>query len=436
MPQQIENLGALERKVTLQFAKSDLLPQRQGKLKQLGKNLKIAGFRPGKVPAKMVEKQYGQQVDFELSFDHASNQFFEFAKAEKIQLVGQPRLEPKSELDAEQIEFDAFFEVFPEVVIGDISSAQVTQYQTELSEQEVDNTLELLRKQRVVYQARSSELPAQTDDQVTIDFVGTLDGVEFSGGKADDFKFVIGQGQMLPEFEAAAIALAVGQERVFPLTFPIDYHGKDVAGKTVEFKIVMKQVEYPVLPEINDEFAASLGIAEGGVTQVRAEISKNLAREIARRTKGMLKKQAMDILSNACAFDLPAFLVSQEEERLIEMARQDLEQRGVPNAKDAPIPEGMFTPQAKERVKLGLILNSLVKEHGLKASPEQIQSEIEDQAASYDDPQEVTRWFYSDPARLSDIESIVMESNVVKYVMEKATVIDKNVTFAELSQLK
>ena len=436
MPQQIENLGALERKVTLQFAKSDLLPQRQGKLKQLGKNLKIAGFRPGKVPAKMVEKQYGQQVDFELSFDHASNQFFEFAKSEKIQLVGQPRLEPKSELDAEQIEFDAYFEVFPEVVIGDISSTQVTQYQTELSEQEVDNTLELLRKQRVVYQARSSELPAQTDDQVTIDFVGTLDGVEFSGGKADDFKFVIGQGQMLPEFEAAAIALAVGQERVFPLTFPLEYHGKDVAGKTVEFKIVMKQVEYPVLPEINDEFAASLGIAEGGVTQVRAEISKNLAREIARRTKGLLKKQAMDILSNACAFDLPAFLVSQEEERLIEMARQDLEQRGVPNAKDAPIPEGMFTPQAKERVKLGLILNSLVKEHGLKASPEQIQSEIEDQAASYDDPQEVTRWYYSDPARLSDIESIVMESNVVKYVMEKATVIDKNVTFAELSQLK
>ena len=436
MPQQIENLGALERKVTLQFAKSDLLPQRQGKLKQLGKNLKIAGFRPGKVPAKMVEKQYGQQVDFELSFDHASNQFFEFAKSEKIQLVGQPRLEPKSELDAEQIEFDAYFEVFPEVVIGDISSTQVTQYQTELSEQEVDNTLELLRKQRVVYQARSSELPAQTDDQVTIDFVGTLDGVEFSGGKADDFKFVIGQGQMLPEFEAAAIALAVGQERVFPLTFPIDYHGKDVAGKTVEFKIVMKQVEYPILPEINDDFAASLGIAEGGVTQVRAEISKNLAREIARRTKGLLKKQAMDILSNACAFDLPAFLVSQEEERSIEMARQDLEQRGVPNAKDAPIPEGMFTPQAKERVKLGLILNSLVKEHGLKASPEQIQSEIEDQAASYDDPQEVTRWYYSDPARLSDIESIVMESNVVKYVMEKATVIDKNVTFAELSQLK
>ena len=436
MPQHIENLGALERKVTLQFAKSDLLPQRQGKLKQLGKNLKIAGFRPGKVPAKMVEKQYGQQVDFELSFDHASNQFFEFAKSEKIQLVGQPRLEPKSELDAEQIEFDAYFEVFPEVLIGDISSAQVTQYHTELSDQEVDNTLELLRKQRVVYQARSSELPAQTDDQVTIDFVGTLDGVEFSGGKADDFKFVIGQGQMLPEFEAAAIALAVGEERIFPLTFPIDYHGKDVAGKTVEFKIVMKQVEYPELPEINDEFAASLGIAEGGVSQVRTEISKNLAREVARRTKGLLKKQAMDILSNACAFDLPAFLVSQEEERLIEMARQDLEQRGVPNAKDAPIPEGMFTPQAKERVKLGLILNSLVKEHGLKASPEQIQSEIEDQAASYDDPQEVTRWYYSDPARLSDIESIVMESNVVKYVMEKATVIDKNVTFAELSQLK
>ena len=445
MSLQIENIGNLERKVSIQFSKSELLPKRESKLKQLGKNLKMPGFRPGKVPLKMIEQQYGQQVDFELSFDHVSNQFFEFAESEKIELVGQPRLEPKSELDAENIIFDAYFEVFPEVKVGDISQIEITRYDTEVSESEIDKTIELLRKQRVHYHERGEEqghgnggddLSAQSGDQVTIDFVGSIDGVEFAGGKANDFSFILGQGQMLPEFETAAIGLTKGTEKTFPLSFPEDYHGKEVAGKTAEFKITMKKVEWPHLPELNDDFALSLGIQEGGMDKVRAEVRQNLQREIDRRKKGILKGQALEALAKVTEFDLPKFLVSQEEGRLIEMARNDLEQRGVPNAKNAPIPEGMFTAQAQQRVKLGLILNQLVKDESLKPTADQIKAEIDEQAASYEDPKEVTRWYYSDPSRLGDIESLVMENNVVDYVLSKAKVIDKNVSFEELSTIK
>ena len=445
MSLQIENIGALERKVSLEFSKSELLPKREAKLKQLGKNMKMAGFRPGKVPLKMIEQQYGQQVDFELSFDHASNCFFEFAQAEKIELVGQPRLEPKSELDADQIIFDAFFEVFPVVVIGDVSQTEITRYDTEINDTEIDKTIDLLRKQRVHYHPRGedhghgdggADQSAQSGDQVTIDFVGSIDGVEFDGGKANDFTFILGQGQMLPEFEAAALGLVQGADKTFPLNFPEDYHGKEVAGKTAEFKITMKKVEWPHLPELNDEFALSLGMTEGGIEKVRSEVRQNLERETERRKQSIAKNQALDALSNATTIELPKFLVSQEEERLIEMARSDLEQRGVPNAKNAPIPPGMFVPQAEQRVKLGLILNQLVKDESLKATADQIKAEIEDQAASYEDPKEVTRWYYSDPSRLGDIESLVTENNVVAYVLSKAKVIDKKVSFEELSVIK
>jgi len=445
MSLQIENIGPLERKVSLEFSKSELLPKREAKLKQLGKNMKMAGFRPGKVPLKMIEQQYGQQVDFELSFDHASNRFFEFAQAEKIELVGQPRLEPKSELDADQIIFDAFFEVFPVVVIGDVSQTEITRYDTEINDTEIDKTIDLLRKQRVHYHPRGedhghgdggADQSAQSGDQVTIDFVGSIDGVEFDGGKANDFTFVLGQGQMLPEFEAAALGLVQGADKTFPLNFPADYHGKEVAGKTAEFKITMKKVEWPHLPELNDEFALSLGMTEGGIEKVRSEVRQNLERETERRKQSILKNQALDALSNSTTIELPKFLVSQEEERLIEMARSDLEQRGVPNAKNAPIPPGMFVPQAEQRVKLGLILNQLVKDESLKATADQIKAEIEDQAASYEDPKEVTRWYYSDPSRLGDVESLVTENNVVAYVLSKAKVIDKKVTFEELSVIK
>ncbi|OZA29501.1 MAG: trigger factor, partial [Polynucleobacter sp. 17-46-58] len=356
------------------------------------------GFRPGKVPKSMVEKQYGMQVDFELQFDKASELFFDLAKKENILLAGQPRLDPKSELDADKIVFDAFFEVLPEVKIGDFSKAEVTKYTTDISDAEIDRALDVLRKQQVHYHPRGEAGPhgdggantaAQAGDQVVIDFVGKIDGVEFAGGKAENFEYVLGEGRMLPEFEAATLGLKAGESKTFPLSFPADYHGKDVAGKTAEFTITVKSVNWPHLPAVDDAFALSLGVTEGGVAKMREEVKENLERETKRRTTSLLKGEVMDKLNSLCELDAPKTLVAQEQERLVESARQDLMQRGVPNAKDVPIPADIFAEQALKRVRLGLILSDLVKQQNLAATADQIKAEIDEQAATYEDPKEV-----------------------------------------------
>ena len=441
---QIENLGQLDRKVTLEFARADLAKVREARLAKLGKTMKAAGFRPGKVPKNMVEKQHGMQVDFELQFDKASDLFFEQAQKDKILLAGQPRLDPKSELDAEKIVFDVFFEVLPEVKIGDFTKSEVTQYVTDISDAEIDRALDVLRKQQVHYHPRGEaghhgdggvNTAAQTDDQVVIDFVGKIDGVEFAGGKAENFEYVLGAGRMLPEFEAATLGLKTGESKTFPLSFPADYHGKDVAGKTAEFTVTVKSVNWAHLPAVDDAFALSMGVTEGGVTKMRAEVKENLDRETKRRITALLKGEVMEKLNSLCDFDAPKSLVKQEQERLVEGARQELIQRGIPNAKDAPIPVEMFAEQALKRVRLGLILSELVKQQNLAATADQIKAEIDEQAATYEDPKEVVRWFYSNPSRLKDIENLVLEDNVIKYFTAQAKVVDKAISFEELSKL-
>ena len=441
---QIENLGQLDRKVSLEFARADLAKAREARLAKVGKTMKMAGFRPGKVPKSLVEKQYGMQVDFELAFDKASELFYELAQKEKIALAGQPRLEPKSEIEAENLVFDAFFEVLPEVKIGDFSKAEVTQYTTDISDAEIDRALDVLRKQQVHYHARGvagdhgdggADTAAQNGDKVTIDFVGKIDGVEFAGGKAENFEYVLGEGRMLPEFEAATLGLKVGESKTFPLNFPADYHGKDVAGKTADFTVTVKEVSWPHLPAIDDAFALSLGVTEGGVEKMRAEVKENLDREVKRRITSLLKNEVMEKLNSLCELDVPKSLVASEQERLVETARQDLMQRGIPNAKDAPIPAEMFAEQAVKRVRLGLILGDLVKQQNLAATADQIKAEIDEQAATYEDPKEVVRWFYSNPSRLKDIENLVLEDNVIKHFVSQAKVTDKAVTFEELSKL-
>jgi trigger factor len=444
MAVQIENLGSLDRKMTLEFARADLAKARETRLAQVGKTMKVAGFRPGKVPKSMVEKQYGMQVDYELQFDKASELFYELSQKEGVKLAGQPRLEPKSELDADKIVFDAFFEVLPDVKIGDFSKAEVTKYTTEIGEAEIDRAIDVLRKQQVHYHPRGqagahgdggSNLAAQTGDQVVIDFVGKLDGVEFAGGKADNFEFVLGEGRMLPEFEAATLGLKAGESKTFPLSFPADYHGKDVAGKTAEFTVTVKSVNWAHLPAVDDAFALSLGVTEGGVAKMREEVKQNLDREVKRRITSLLKNEVMDKLNSLCELEVPKSLVASEQERLVEGARQDLMQRGVPNAKDAPIPPEIFAEQALKRVRLGLILGDLVKKNNLAATADQIKAEIDEQAATYEDPKEVVRWYYSNPGRLKDIENLVLEDNVIKHFTSLAKVSDKPISFEELSKL-
>ncbi len=444
MAVQIENLGQLDRKMTLEFARADLAKEREARLSKVGKTMKMAGFRPGKVPKNMVEKQYGMQVDFEIQFDKASELFFELSQKEGVLLAGQPRLEPQSELDADKIVFDAYFEVLPEVKIGDFSKAEVTKYTTTIADAEIDRALDVLRKQQVHYHSRGETGPhgdggentaAQAGDQVVIDFVGKIDGVEFAGGKAENFEYVLGEGRMLPEFEAATLGLKAGESKTFPLSFPADYHGKDVAGKTADFTITVKQVNWAHLPAVDDAFALSLGVTDGGVAKMREEVKENLDREVKRRITSLLKNEVMDQIDKNCQLDVPKSLVASEQARLVDSARQDLMQRGIPNAKDAPIPAEMFTEQATKRVRLGLILGDLVKQKDLKATADQIKAEIDEQAATYEDPKEVVRWFYSNPSRLKDIENLVLEDNVIKYFTALAKVNEKAVSFEELSKL-
>ncbi|MEN7527821.1 MULTISPECIES: trigger factor [unclassified Cupriavidus] len=439
----IENLGKLDRKVTLAIPKAEVQKETQERLVRLSKTVKMSGFRPGKVPMKMVEKQYGQQVEFEVRFDKAARKFFDITQAQEVKVAGQPKFDLKTEgVSEDEVAFEATFEVYPEVKIGDLTAAEVTRTKTEIGDAEIDKTVDILRKQRVHYHPRGEagahgdgggDVAAKNGDRVTIDFVGKIDDVEFAGGKAEDFVYVLGEGRMLPEFEAATLGLKEGESKTFPLTFPEDYHGKEVAGKTASFTVTLKKVEWAHLPEVDDTFAKSLGIADGSVEKMRADIRENLEREVKRRTHSMLKDQVMEALLKVSELDVPKALVEQDQERLVEMARRDLEQRGMPNAKDMPIPAEMFAQQAERRVKLGLILAEIVKANGLEAKPDQVKAEIEDFAKSYEDPKEVMRWYYGDQQRLAEMEAYVLENNVVNFVCDKAKVSDKSVSFEELT---
>jgi len=439
----IENLGKLDRKVTLAIPKAEVQKETQERLVRLSKTVKMSGFRPGKVPMKMVEKQYGQQVEFEVRFDKAARKFFDITQAQDVKVAGQPKFDIKTEGVADdELAFEATFEVYPEVKIGDLAAAEVTRTKTEIGDAEIDKTVDILRKQRVHFHHRGeagahgdggSDAAAQNGDRVTVDFVGKIEGVEFAGGKAEDFVYVLGEGRMLPEFEQATLGLKEGESKTFPLTFPEDYHGKEVAGKTADFTITLKKVEWAHLPEVDDAFAKSLGIADGSVEKMRADIRENLEREVKRRTHAMLKDEVMEALLKVSELDVPKALIEQDQERLVEMARRDLEQRGMPNAKDMPIPAEMFAQQAERRVKLGLILAEIVKANGLEAKPDQVKAEIEDFAKSYEDPKEVMRWYYGDQQRLAEMEAYVLENNVVNFVCDKAKVSDKSVSFEELT---
>jgi trigger factor len=427
----VENLGKLERRVTISLPRESVQKEVDSRLRQVAKTARMPGFRPGKVPMKMVAAQHEGQLQAEVLSDKVGREFFEISRSENLKVAGQPRFEPKQIEGDTDIAFDATFEVYPEVVIGDVATAQVKRTVTTIGDNEVDRTLDILRKQRVTYAAGESA-PAKDGDRVTVDFAGKIDGELFAGGAAEDFVFTLGEGRMLPEFEKATVGLSVGESKEFDLAFPEDYHGKDVAGKTAQFTITLKTVEVPQYPEIDAEFAKTLGVEDGDITKMRAEISENLGREAKRRAQAELKNSVMDALLAISDLEVPNALIEQDQVRLVELARQDLEQRGVPNAKDAPIPAEMFRDQAIRRVKLGLILAELVEKHTLKAKPDQIRAEVEDFAKSYEDPKEVVRWYYSNQQRLAEMEAYVVENNVVDFVVSKASVTDEEVPFEKL----
>ena len=419
----------LERRVDLSIAIADVEKEMDNRLMRMGKNMKVPGFRPGKVPFKIVKQQYGDQARHEVLSEELDRVFAETVTTQKMRVAGYPRIEPKTTESTTHLEFSAIFEVYPEITLGDLSTAEIERPVLEVGDAEVDKTLDILRKQRVSY--ADADRAAAKEDRVVIDFLGKKDGVPFDGGQASDYPFVLGQGMMLPDFENAVEGAKAGESKTFDLKFPDDYHAKDLAGQTVQFDITVKQVQAPVLPELDAEFATSMGVADGDVAKMRSEIEANLKREVKRRIEGKIKDQVMEALLATNPITVPVALVDMEVQRLMQAARQDMEQRGM-KVKDMPLQPEWFADQAKRRVALGLILAEVVKTEKLQATPELVRATVEETAASYEHPDEVIRWYYAQPQRLQEVEGAVIESNVVAWALGKAKVTDKAAVFDEL----
>jgi trigger factor len=390
------------------------------------------GFRPGKVPMTVVAQRYGYSVHYEVMNDKVGEAFSAAANEAKLRVAGQPRISEKEGAPEGEMQFDAVFEVYPEVKISNLSDAEIEKVSADVSDAAIDKTIDILRKQRRTFAQRGADVAAQDTDRATIDFEGKMDGESFPGGKADDYQFIIGDGQMLAEFEDAVRGMKSGDSKTFPLNFPVDYHGKDVAGKQADFLVTVKKIEAAHLPEVNEALAKSLGIAEATVEALRADIKKNLEREVKFRVLARNKNAVMDALIANAELDLPNASVQSEVARMIEGARADLKQRGIKDADKAPIPEDVFRPQAERRVRLGLVVAELVRANELQAKPEQLKAHIEELAASYEKPQEVVRWYLGDNSRMAEVEAVVIENNVTDFVLGKAKVTDKSVSFDEL----
>ncbi len=428
----VETLEKLERKITLSLPLASIQTEVEARLKRLARTVKMDGFRPGKVPMKVVSDRYGYSVQYEVLNDKVGEAFAIAADEAKLRVAGQPRITEKEGAPEGEVTFDAVFEVFPEVKIADLADAEIEKLSTEVTDSAIDKTIDILRKQRRTFAQRSLDVPAEDGDRVTVDFEGKLEGETFEGGKAEDFQFLVGEGQMLKEFEDAVRGLKVGESKTFPLVFPEDYHGKDVAGKTADFMVTVKKIEAANLPEINDALAKSLGIADGTVDGLRADIHKNLEREVKFRLLARNKQAVMDALLTKAELDLPNASVQSEIERLTEAARADLKQRGVKDADKAEIPADIFRPQAERRVRLGLVVAELVRANELHAKPEQLKAHIDELAASYEKPEDVVRWYFGDRQRLGEVEAVVIENNVADFVMSQAKVTDKVLSFEEL----
>jgi trigger factor len=421
--------NALERRLDLAVAIADLDKEIDQRLRRISKTVKMPGFRPGKVPANIVKQQYGDEARHEAMNEALQKAFNEAVKAQELRVAGYPRIEPKGTENATHIEFVAVFEVYPEVTLGDLKDVEIERSTLEVGEAEMKSTLDVLRKQRTTFQP--VDRAAANGDSVKIDFLGKLDGEPFKGGQANDYPFALGEGRMLPDFENAVVGLNVGESKTFEMTFPGDYT-PELAGQTVTFEVTLKEVKEPVMPEIDDEFAKALGVGDGDVAKMRAEIEANLKREVKKRLQDKVKNQVMDALLKTNPIAVPSALVEMEIERLIQIARQDIEQRGGMKAKDFPIKREWFVEQANRRVSLGLILSEVVKVNNLHAKSDQVKSIVEETAQSYEHPEEVVRWYYAQPQRLAEIEGVAIEDNVVAWALASAKVVDKAIDFDEL----
>lgn len=421
----VENTSALERRMTIAVPAERVENEVNKRLQQTAKRAKVAGFRPGKVPMSVIRQRFEADARQEAFGDLVQASFYEAIVEQKLNPAGAPAVEPKSFEKGKDLEFVAIFEVFPEFTVAGLESISVERLSAEVADADLDNMLEVLRKQNTRFEA--VERAAQNDDQVNIDFVGKVDGEVFAGGSAKGTQLVLGSGRMIPGFEDGLVGAKAGEERVVNVTFPEDYQNLDLAGKAAEFTITVNSVAAPVLPELNEEFFAQFGIKESTLEGFRTEVRKNMERELRQAIKAKVKNQVMDGLLAANPIEVPKALLENEVNRL----RVQAVQQFGGNIKPEQLPAGLFEEQAKRRVVLGLIVAEVVKQFELKPDEGKVREMIEEMASAYQEPEQVIAWYYKNDQQLNEVRSVVLEEQVVDTVLQKATVTDKSVSYED-----
>lgn len=427
----VETTGNLGRRMRIAVPADRFEQEFSSRLKRLSQKVRMPGFRPGKVPMRMVEAQYGGQVMEEVMSDLIRSSFAEAVDKEGLRPAGGPKIEPTAVGRGQDFEYVAEFDVYPEITLASVSGAAIERPRVEIQPEDIDRTLETMRAQRVTYTEVSRE--ARDGDRVTIDFKGFVDGTAFEGGEAKEFPLVLGSHALIDGFEQGLLGAKAGELRTLNVQFPQDYRNKALAGKAAQFEVAVQRVAEPVLPAIDEEFARQLGVATGGVEGLRAEVKANLEREAQERVRTLLRQRVFKVLTDANHFDIPAGLLEQEMARLLRLNRDTLKAQGMPK-EQLPQDASIYKERAEQRVALGLILAEIVKAKGVHVDGAKVRARVEEMAASYESPDDFVRWYYSQSERLAEMESLVLEEQVVDVLLNEMQVSDKSMSFQELMQ--
>jgi trigger factor len=420
----VETLEGLQRKMTVQLPAEKVNEIVDNKLRTIAKQVRLDGFRPGKVPLKVVRQRFGDHARQEAYGELIQSTFYEAASGEKLNPAGEPSIEVRD--DDSGFSYTAEFEVVPEVTLNDLSGATLERMTAEVSDADVDDMLEKLRKQRVTW--NKVERAAQDGDQVTVSFIGKVDGEEFEGGSAQNVPIELGAGRMIEGFEQGLLGASAGDERTVHLSFPDDYQAAHLAGKPASFEITVNEVAEPVLPELDEEFAKAFGVEEGGLEKLRADIRENMERELRQKLRSRNKEKVMDLLLENNDFTVPRAMIDSEAQRLKEETKQQMQGQS-----SVDLPLDIFREQAERRVKLGMLVAAIVDQQKIEVDEERVRSTVDDFAASYESPQELRDWYYADNERLNPVRNLVLEDQVVDWITGQVNVVDQQSSFQELA---
>lgn len=425
----VETTQGLERRLTITVPAESVDNAVKSRLQQLAKTQRINGFRPGKVPVSVIKKRYGQAVRQEVAGDVMQQNFYQAIIQEKINPAGMPSFELTKDQDGEDFEFVAKFEVYPEVEVKGVDEIEIEKTVVEITDADLDSMLETLQKQHGEW--KEVKRKSRKDDRIVIDFVGTIDGEEFDGGKAEDFTLELGKERMIPGFEKPLVGAKKDDEVIVDVTFPEDYHAETLKGKAAQFKVNVKKVEGLTLPEVDEEFAKLFGIEDGDVEALKAEVRKNMERELSQTLKTQLKESVIAKLVEKNEIDLPAALVDQEVNALREQAKQRFSQQGG-GANLPDLPAELFKDNATRRVTIGLLLGEIIKQNDLKVDQQKVDSLIETMASAYEDPQEVIDYYKNNQELMQQMQNVALEEQAIEWVVSQAKVTEVSKPFDEV----